>query len=209
MNDPGWCPEHGRLECTHPRHGGRTCHGSAVRGTAACRMHLGKSVAQARREVLTAWAAVPDDTGISPRAAVAGQLGVAWRRAELLGEALRQQAESSSGNGDGAAGTGGLVGHRYSASEAAGGIYPTAEQARALVEIEAAERDRVVRFGKVAHEMGVEEARVRLAEEEGAVMSAILASALRRLGVDPGDAAVRAAVHAELLAVVAARGDGA
>lgn len=36
-----WCPVHGRAECGKHRHGGVICHGLAVTGTAACRMHLG------------------------------------------------------------------------------------------------------------------------------------------------------------------------
>jgi hypothetical protein len=166
-------------------------------------MHLGQAVDTVRRAQLTAWAGVPGDDGITPRAAVAGMLALSWRRAELLSEALRQQVEAANGEGT----PGGLIGHRYSASEAAGGIYPTGEQARALVELERAERELVVKFAEAGHRMGIEEARVALAEEHGVIMANILAAALARLGLDPRDPEVRAAVHAELMQLAARRRD--
>jgi hypothetical protein len=205
VSEPRWCSQHGRLECARPAHGGRTCHGSAVRDTAACRMHLGQAVDVVRRAQLTAWAATPDDDGISPRAAAAGQLGLAWRRAALLGEALRQQAETDAGPGD--ATTGGLVGFRYSASAAADGVYATGEAPRALVELEAAERDRVVRFAEAASRMGVEAEMTALARAHGDELLAILGAVLVDFGFDPADAAVRAVVVRRLRALTGSGDD--
>lgn len=133
-------------------------------------------------------------------------LGLAWRRADLLAGELRAQVEGvpAVGNGGGS-GADGLVGHTYSASEVAGGIYPTGERARALVEIEAAERDRVVRYAKTAHEMGIEDARIALAEQAGEDIRIVLDNALRTLGLDPRDEQVRAAAYAALTELAAQR----
>jgi hypothetical protein len=44
-----WCEQHRRLECTRQRHHGRgDCHGSAIRGLDACRLHSGLTGVQAR-----------------------------------------------------------------------------------------------------------------------------------------------------------------
>jgi hypothetical protein len=168
--DARWCPEHGRLECVHQRSRGRgPCHGPAVRDTDGCRAHIGMTVAAARRAAVAAWAAVPDDQGITPMAAVAGQLALSWRRAQLLGEELRRQVEAASG-GEG----GGLVGYVYSASTAADGIYPASEQIRALVKLEAEERERCVRFAAAAHALGVREHAVNVAQVLAGVFDAVL-----------------------------------
>jgi hypothetical protein len=191
-----WCDHHQRWECVHQRVRGRgPCHGQAITGTDACPAHAGKTVAQARRDALTAWAAVPGDDGISPGTAVLAQLGLAWRRAELLGAELRRQAEAGEPGGGLA---GGLVGASYSASAAAGGVYATGERVRALAELEAAERDRVVRFAETAHRMGIEDARLDLAQAIGGHVVVVLTAALGRLGLDARDPDVRAAVYAEL-----------
>src|SRR5712691_5248162 len=135
-----WCEQHGRWECTKPRSRGRgQCHAQAIKGTGACPAHAGKTIEQARRDAVNAWAAMPDDQGITPLAAAAGQLNLSWRRAQLLGDELRRQVEAASG-GNG----GGLVGYVYSASAASDGIYPASEQVRALVKLEAEERERCV-----------------------------------------------------------------
>jgi hypothetical protein len=200
-----WCDKHQRWECVHQRVRGRgPCHGQAITGTDACPAHAGKSVERARRDAVSAWAAVPGDDGISPGAAVLGQLGLAWRRAELLGAELERQAMSGGRDRPGherrgAGGTAGsLVGETFSASAAAGGIYATGERVRGLAELEAAERDRVVRFAEVAHRMGIEEARIDLAKEIGHHAVTVLSGVLARLGLDSRDFDVQTAVYAEL-----------
>jgi hypothetical protein len=136
-----WCPDHGRLECTRERSRGRgQCHGPAVKSADACRFHIGKTVAQARAAALSAWAAIPDDDGVTPLAAVAGQLNLSWRRAQLLSDELRKQVEA------------------------------TGEYIVALAELEAAERDRVVRFAAQAHAIGVLDRQVNVARAVGGAL---------------------------------------
>jgi hypothetical protein len=156
-------------------------------------MHAGKPVAQVRRDVLTAWAAVPGDDGITPQEAVAGMLGLAWRRAALLASLLAEQAAVDGGSGNA---PGGLVGHAYSASVAAGGIYPTAERVRALAELERVERELVVKTAEAAHRMGIEETRVRLMAALGDQLHAYTDGLLAHLGLSSRDPHVQAAIVA-------------
>jgi hypothetical protein len=180
-----WCPEHGRHECTKAKHGGGPCHGTPARGLDACRRHLGKSERAAMAAALHAWAAVPGDDSVSPMDAAMGQLGLAFRRARLLGEEVARQIAGADGDGHG--GMGGLVGFTYSASESAGGIYATGERIRGLVELEAQERDRVVRFAVACHQMGVADTRNRYIREAGDWLTSRLDDLLARLGVDVRD----------------------
>jgi hypothetical protein len=71
------------------------------------------------------------------------------------------------------AGAAGLIGHAYAADKMAG-IFASAEAVRALVQLEAQERDRVVRFAKTAHDMGIAEREVKLAESQGALLAAVV-----------------------------------
>ncbi len=192
-NNPGnarWCDEHGRLECTKNRNRGRgPCHGMAIRGLNQCRIHSGfrSEVAKAKGEArVTAWSALGDASqAVSTGAAVLGMLHMTWLRAAAYGELLRQQvvtAELDEPDVDGLQpGTSehtrgsGLIGYRYGAAGKEGHVYATNEEIRALVQLEAQERDRVVRFAKTAHDMGISERMTSLAESWGdAVASRIM-----------------------------------
>lgn len=179
-----WCDEHRRWECskTSQRHGGR-CHALAIRGTSACRNHAGKpvSVAKAQGEAqISAWSAL-GTASVSATEAVLGMLHMSWLRVHLYASLLEQQVDDAQGDGDGTGRTGvgrgaGLVGHTYSGVKDIG-IFATGEAIRGLAQLEAAERDRCVRFAKVAHDMGIAEQQIRLAEQQGQ----LLAGAVHRI----------------------------
>jgi hypothetical protein len=187
VTEPRWCPDHGRLECVKPAKRAAICHGAVVRGESACRMHLGRRVADAKHDRLARWAAQPDGTGISPYDAAHAMLETAWRRARIYAAELQRQAE---GDGDssirnaGDGGLPGLVGHTYSSGGPDIGIYATGEQARALVTLEGQERDRVMRFAKMCHEMGIEERAQWVAERDAAGIAAVVRGVLLRFGLD-------------------------
>jgi hypothetical protein len=181
-NNPGgarWCPDHGRLECTKNRSKGRgPCHGAAVRGLDACKIHAGVStkVARVKGETrISAWSAMgspANGKGIDSGAAVIGMLQQSWLRANLYSHLLqlqvRQDGTDEAGvDGGGTKGTNGLIGYRYGAAGSDGHIYAVSEEARALVALEAAERDRVVRYAKTAHEMGISDKMIGMAERWG------------------------------------------
>jgi hypothetical protein len=119
-------------------------------------MHAGKTADRARADALAVWVATPDDHGVTPLAAVAGQLGLSWRRAGMLGAAL---AEASADAGD-------------------------PEAVAWLAAAEAAERDRVVRFAAVAHQMGLAEYWKRLTRMYGDELVVMIDGILRDLHLD-------------------------
>lgn len=190
-NNPGgarWCEDedHHRLECTKNRTKGRgQCHGPAIRGTDACALHSGhkREVAMAKGQArITAWSAMGQPAGGKPLdsgMAVLGMLQMTWLRAAAYGELLRQQVvtgelpepDRDGLQDDGVVAQSGLIGHRYGAAGKDGRIYAVSEEVRALVALEAAERDRVVKYAKTAHDMGISERLTNLAEKWGDIVA--------------------------------------
>lgn len=185
-----WCESHARLECTKSRskrQGGGQCHAAAVRGVHTCLTHGGQraDVIEAKGHAqITAWSAQgrpTEGTAIGSSAAVLGMLHQSWLRAAMYGKLLESQAikdgrtSTHSVDQDSAdqdvpeedLGTGGLIGYRYGAAGKDGNIYAVSEEARALVVLESAERDRVVKFAKVAHDMGISDKMINIAERWG------------------------------------------
>lgn len=78
----------------------------------------------------------------------------------------------------------GLVGHKYSATNS-GTFYATGEELRALVVLEAQERDRCVKYAKVAHDMGIAERQIQLAEKQGEAMVGMVKRILNALQLTP------------------------
>jgi len=211
MSSPGgavWCEQHGRLECTKTSKRTQVrCHARAIRGTATCFSHAGKrlEVAKAQGEAITAWSAFAGNPTVSTTEAVLGMLQMSWLRAHLYATLLEEQVAQAraqsggrpatdgdvEGDGDGQVrgavpvGPGvGLVGHTFGAVKDIG-IYATGEAARGLTQLEAAERDRCVRFAKTAHDMGIAEHQVRLAEQQGQMIAEVIQRVLASLDLSP------------------------
>lgn len=186
-----WCEQHRRLECTKNKQGQTQCHQCAVRGTNACKLHAGKGtelLAAQGEAVITAWSAIGRARKeVSPGEAVLGMLQLSWLRAHAYGELLRRQVvvdgemseplDRDDGNGE-APKTSGLIGHRYGMGGKEGIVYRQTEEARALVALEASERDRVVKFAKTAHDMGISDRLINLAERWGDVVATRVTSVL-------------------------------
>lgn len=212
-NNPGaarWCETHGRLECTKRRSNRETCHQAAVRGTDACRNHSGHTllVTKAKGEArITAWSALGAPAGgktLDSGMAVLGMLQMTWLRAAAYGELLRNQVakdgvDEAGVDGGDAGSTSGLIGYRYGAAGKDGNIYAVSEEARALVALEAAERDRVVKYAKTAHDMGISDRLTSLAERWGDVVVTRLMLVLEALQLTPEqEALVPALIQAHL-----------
>lgn len=196
-NNPGgakYCQEHGKLECTKNRTKGRgPCHKPAIRGTDACDMHSGftRAVAKAKGQAtITAWRPFGEPTKLNASMAVLSVLQMTYLRAGMYGELLRQQVEKE-GLEAGDPGTeiepsaSGLIGFRYGAAGKDGRIYVQSEEMRALVALEAAERDRVVKYAKTAHDMGISERITALAERWGDVVASRVVLVLDALDLSP------------------------
>ncbi|MFI7461859.1 hypothetical protein [Nonomuraea sp. NPDC049646] len=185
-----WCEQHQRWECSKRTKTAPVCHGIAIAGIDRCRMHAGENVdlAKAKGEAMTAWAAWTGEQLVSSTDAVLGMLQLSWLRAELLGQLLRQQftqaqaAADEDGGGPGGEhpelGPGrGLVGHTRAAAKDIG-IFVSGEAPRALTVLEGLERDRVVKYAKVAHDMGIAEQQVRIAEQYGQMLADVIRGSL-------------------------------
>lgn len=197
-----WCEEHRQFECRKPRSKGRgECHGVAITGTDACRMHAGVSleVAKAQGQArITAFNALGAQPGMQPGVVVLAALHMSWLRAHLYARLLEEQVGAQAeepvggwgesqraedghpvgvGGQPSAAGVAGLIGHQYSADKMAG-IFASGEAVRALVTLEAQERDRAVRYAKTAHDMGIAEREVRLAEQQGELLATVIRNVL-------------------------------
>lgn len=170
-----WCEDHGRWECSakKPDH-----HAAAIKGMAMCRHHAGKSLDLAKTQGeanLLAWsaAAAVDAKPLDPGSAVMDQLRVAVLRADIYGELLRLQVAGEDGAG--------LIGATYAAGRD-GARVETGEQVRALARLEAEWRDRVVRFAKAAHDMGIAERHIELQQAQAAIVVAAARAGLDALG---------------------------
>lgn len=143
---------------------------------------------------ITAWS-LSGEPGVDPGRAVLAVLHMTWLRVALLAGLLEAQVAADVGDGEspaaGAGGTGapGLVGHRWSSSPA--GLFAASEAVRGLAQLEAAERERCVRFAEVASRMGVEARYLALAESQASNVVTALERAQERAGLT---AEVRAVV---------------
>jgi hypothetical protein len=183
-----WCEKHERWECNANK---ANHHASAIRGMAKCKNCAGRSLDIAKvigEANIATWSSVaagemePIDAG----SAVVSQLRVAVMKADLYGQLHRLQLEVE--------GLGGLVGATFAAGRD-GARVETGEQIRALSNLEMLWRDRVVKYAKTAHDMGIAERVIELHQGQAQlVVSAFMAG----LGALPGllpvdrDAALRA-----------------
>lgn len=194
-----WCdqPNHKRLECTGHRQTGEQCHAPAVRGEPNCKRHTGtsKEVAMVRGEArITAWQAVGQAVPgqrIDAGMAVMGVLQMTWLRLHAYSDLLRRQVVT---DGDAAGEVtrygedpeeSGLIGFKYGAAGKDGRIYVQNEEVRALVLLEAAERDRVVKYAEVAHKMGISDRVLDLAERWSDITATRITTLLDALDLSP------------------------
>lgn len=193
-----WCEDHKRLECTKKRSRGRgQCHKLATRGTDACDMHAGttRAIHKAQGEArvrISAWSPMGEagDKPISAPVAVMSILQMSYLRLASYSELLRQQVANAKTHVDNPSEvdepeTSGLIGFRYGAAGKDGNVYVQTEEIRALVALEAAERDRIVRFAKTAHDMGISERMTQLAERWGDMVAEAVNSMLHALNLSP------------------------
>lgn len=178
-----WCEDHGRWECSgKSKRSQERCHGVAISGMPRCRIHGGRSsaVLKAIGEAnLLAWSTeVVDESApvLDLGRVVMDQLRLAVMRADLVGLLVREQLAVDHDHG--------LIGTTYTAGRD-GARVETGEQARGLVKLEAEWRDRVVRFAKTAHDMGIAETHVQLEQERAQLVTAAFLAALEVGGLVP------------------------
>lgn len=214
-----WCEEHGRMECTKQRRRGMgTCHKQAIRGTNSCKNHAGLSTAHAMaigEAKIDAWNAIGSGARtIDPSMAVLGVLQMSWLRLAAYGRLLKSQVvqdrleiEATADPDDpemfgaefgddpatvveAAPGTEGLIGYSIGAAGKDGTLYRQSEQVRALVILEGQERDRVVKYAKTAHDMGISTRMTELAEAWGDLVAARVTLMFDDLQLSPAQKAL-------------------
>lgn len=170
-----WCDLHKRWECTKKsKRSDSRCHAFAVRGTPVCYTHAGKKTelvkaqGSAMEEALSAWVAEPGRTVVTPAEAVMAMLQMSWARVHVYAGLLRDQVESAGGGPQDS--RAGLV-----------AVAPTGETIRGLALLEAAERDRCVKYAKAAHDMGIADREIRLAEQQGVLIAGAISQILDQL----------------------------
>jgi hypothetical protein len=84
----------------------------------------------------------------------------------------------------------GLIGFRYGMGGKDGITYVQTEEIRALVALEAAERDRVVKYAKTAHDMGISDRLTSIAERWGDIVAGRIATMLDALQLTDEQAAM-------------------
>jgi hypothetical protein len=165
-----WCEDHQRWECSkRSKRSQSRCHAVALVGLDACFSHSGKrrEIAKAEGQAITAWNAQSGKPAINSADAVLGMLQMSWLRVHLYATLLHQQVGDASN-------THGLVGSNGNG-----------ETIRALAQLEAAERDRCVRYGKTAHDMDLDERVVVIAEQQGALLAGAVQRILDALELTP------------------------
>jgi hypothetical protein len=125
---------------------------------------------------------------------------VAVGRAEFYGRKLDEQFQAE--------GLGGLIGYRMDAAVVGGGKnmpaelerYEVGEELRALVVLEAQERDRAERLAREAIKMGLEAKKVDVMRSYGKAVAAVTRAFVDELGLDWTDQRVRRAAQRAVLA---------
>lgn len=151
-----------------------------------------KMIGQAR---ISAWSAMGKPApgeAIEPGVAVLSLLQQSWLRAHFYSQMLRKQVEETGPGlkemltiGDEEVQASGLIGYRYGAAGKDGTIYATNEEVRALVSLEASERDRAVKYAKTAHDMGISDRLTAMAERWGDVVVAQIMLLMLDLELSP------------------------
>lgn len=215
-------PPDPRPKCTKRAHSsGKPCRAFAVAGTDTCRMHAGKPAAQIRAEgavrlEVQRWT-LRDATSGPFRDPAQVMLALVTQSAERVGlySTLLMQAYEATTEPtvpaqvarlDGVFATGGvgaLVGYKMGATKD-GDLYVQEEAIRALVLLEGQERDRCASFATKAIAAGLAERQVKLAEQYGQMMYALMVRSADRAGLAGAErAALVGAVLEEIQAVAA------
>lgn len=153
---------------------------------------MAKAQGEAR---ITAWSATGGMPDVDYRMAVLGVLQMTWLRLSSYSELLRRQVVTEGTEAGNPADndepeSSGLIGYRYGAAGKDGVVYVQSEEVRALVVLEAQERDRVVKYAKTAHDMGISDRLTSLAEKWGDVVAGRISTMLDALSLSPEQAAM-------------------
>jgi hypothetical protein len=208
------------------------CHNVPVSGTNACTSHSGKKIAVAKLEgaakiqahrnaQITAWNPAGETPTVDHQAVALSTLQMSWLRLAMYAELVRRQvaaegdaplpepddADSLELDDDGEirlpkAKISGLIGYEYGAAGKEGRIFAKSEQVRALVRLESEERDRVMRYTKQCHDMGISDRLTTMAEKWGDIVANRVTKLLVALNLSPEQAAMAPELITRYLGVI-------
>lgn len=183
-NQGRYCDEHARWECTRERSRGRgCCHGPAVAGTPACRMHLGSSPATNAAHIAAVERRANPLAG-EPYDIAPGE-ALLWRVRVLAGEVRRLDGKIAAIDEDD------LVwgDTEVSVMDGENPVTRTTSGARLNMWVQLrAQRERQLQSAcEAALRAGVEQALVELARDQIAFMHRVIAVALARFAGIPED----------------------
>lgn len=186
-----WCdlPGHGRWECAGDSKRSKVrCHQPAITGTDRCRMHAGEkaSVARAKGDAnMAAWSleVAAELPPLHPHDRMLALIQLTSYRHAVYAEELRQLYVAE--------GAGALVGSTWTAGRG-GESVQTGEQIRGLTKLEGDERDKLARYLKAAHDMGIATQVIELAQGQAEIVVLAFRAALEAAGASllPADRAV-------------------
>lgn len=197
--DPKKCGHYGYLS----KQDGLPCGAQVIPGTKGCRWHAGKRPDAARAQgavvkEIREWGL--GDSTVDPGETLLRLVTQsAWRAGKYAGEIEHMVAEAG---GDLRKA---LTADQYTVGED-GSAVKVGEYIRAMVKLESEERDRCGHFAKLAVAAGLAERQVRLAEQQGAMLAAVIRAILGDpdLGLTAQQNAAAPAVVARHLRLVAA-----
>lgn len=214
--------------CVYVGRRGQRCGKAAVPGRDKCLDHdRTQSQMQRERELvkreLGYWglAEYSDSQFVDPSETLMRLVTQSARRAELYASLLqyafetRQELERTDELSQASAalttiydtpGVSALIGHKY-AMDKAGNLHALEEAIRALTILEGEERDRLANFTTKAIAAGVATAQVRIAEEQGRMVVAVIRGVLNRLGLPAEQRMLADRLVPELIASVHGEGE--
>lgn len=178
----------------HKRGDGTPCRAWPVKGAVVCVTHGGAApqvaAKAAVRAEVQAWGL--DQPEVDHAAVLGALVAMAAGRVQLVSARLQAQFEAYSERGEDAADEDGLVampggiraliGYKYGLTKD-GDRLPVEEATRGLAAYEAEWSDRLARYSKMALDAGVAERRVRVEEDQAALVASVLRAALSELGL--------------------------
>lgn len=172
-----WCEEHQRYECVSPRKNGTPCHSPRiVCGADKCRMHLGRKagdvIAESRAREAVVTLGLPRD--ISPTEALLEEVRYTAGHVAWLRDKVRELEDAD------------LVWGKTEEVDRGSGEFSGTDITHAAtpnmwLELYYRERQHLVAVTKAAIAAGIEERRVRLAEQQGALVAQVIRAILADL----------------------------
>lgn len=167
----------------HTNGRGTECRNHVVRGTTACKWHAGKALAKhmadgALRRAVDDWG-ISRNEYIDPGDTLLRLIAASARRAQRYADAIAHLIEQTGVHGVDAE-LKVLLAPEYAVTKE-GDKVKIGLQFSALTKLESDERDRLANWCRIAIAAGLEERRVKMAEQQGAQLAAVVRQFAQRL----------------------------